>query len=213
MREIKQKLGAKQQGFSLIAVIAVVAVLVVVGTIGWSVYSNKKIQTNSQSQTASQIQQAKTPANKQPDAKQAVAQAPAQTQAQVDPNAGYVVIKEWGVRFKAEAGLEGLVYFKPTSYNNNEDLLTFTTKKLSDLEPKCRLDSTDMVFGLLRRASTPPEVVEGQGYGPMIGHIDGYYYQYRGSDSACSQNRGNWDYESKVRMGLERSLKTLEAAK
>lgn len=101
---------SNQSGFNAILVLVSVAVLTILGTIGWSVYS-KKTQMNSQAQMVSQAQGVKAPTNSQSAVQQATvtSDGKAQTQSQEDPNVGYVVIKEWGVRFKVVEGLEDLI--------------------------------------------------------------------------------------------------------
>jgi hypothetical protein len=125
---------------------------------------------------------------------------------QTDPNAGYVVIKEWGVRFKPANGLTGSEYFKPKI--DVADSIFITTEELSRLEKRCGKDS-DMIgpLGLLKRSREAKAE-----FGIVVATINGYTYQYRGSDAACSESKENEALEAKTRQLISESIKSLEAA-
>ena len=176
---------SNQNGFStLMAVIVVFIIIVIAGLIVWRVLdTNKTFNTQSQENTTNQQ---------------------SQQQAKADPNEGYVVIKEWGVRFKPTEELTGVQYFKPEHVTI--DSITFTTTALSAASEYCRESSGDIILGLLTRSTeTDPQ------YGGMLAKIGAYTYQYRGPQAACS--RDDLTAESKTLTALLKSLESLEAAK
>lgn len=122
-----------------------------------------------------------------------------------DANEGYIVIEEWGVRFKPTDGLTGIEYFKPK--NISADLVSFTTSELAAKEPRCSKDNGSIVMGGLTRTKDP----QSSG-GGVIAVIDGYSYQYRASGAACSETNEGLALESKVASQLSASIKTLEVA-
>lgn len=118
--------------------------------------------------------------------------------AAIKPNDGYVVIEEWGVRFKLVEGLEGVEYFQPKDI----DGFTFTTNKLTEL-PNCAEQSGRVVLGLLSRNQTILPA-----YGGVLKQINGYYYQYQGPQSTCSETGKE---EGSALLKLSESLKSIEA--
>lgn len=179
---MKEKFSVKQfnqRGFSGGLIIVIVAAVVILAAIGWQIYTS----------------------NQQP--KQQSANNTSNTQK--DPNEGYVVIKEWGVRFKPEEALRGLEYFK---VDNNDNFISFTTQELAAKEPNCKAELGQILLGGLSRSKE--RVNENGG---VVAEIDGYIYQYRASSARCSESDLNRDLESKVFMALSRSIQSLEAAK
>ena len=130
----------------------------------------------------------------------------ANTQPQPDPNQGYVVIKEWGVRFKPVEGLSGVEYFKPKGIST--DAVTFTTQEIADKEPRCSEETSMMPFGLMVRTK---EILPASG--GVIAEIGDYKYQFRASDAACSEKNENIALENKIGREISQSVKSLEAAK
>jgi hypothetical protein len=128
---------------------------------------------------------------------------------QTDPNEGYLAIEEWGVRFKPVEGLtlHSTEYFKATKVES--DSVFITTRQLSDVEPNCG-EKTDMVapLGLLSRSATEDPTL-----GSVIAKIGDHYYQYRGSDAACSKNATNYTLEANYRKLVTDSLASLELSK
>lgn len=100
-----------QKGFSVIETLLLVAVVVLIGALGW-LFFNQQILKNGQKNTADAL------ANKESDAT---------TVTKSDLNKGYLVVKEWGLRFKVPDGLTDIRYFiqddvlslyaKPKGYN------------------------------------------------------------------------------------------------
>lgn len=123
-----------------------------------------------------------------------------------DPNKGYIVIKEWGVRFKSTEGLKDVEYSKVEGLT--EDDLTFTTTELSEKSEFCRKETGQILLGLLTRAKE-----EDPQNGGVVAKIGDYIYQYRGPQAACTQDTADVQLEGKTVIRLSESLRSLEAAK
>lgn len=178
---------SKQQGFGAVAIIAAVVVLAVVVFVGWRIYdASQPADTNNQP----------TNSNNQP----GNTNQPSQTQ--TDPNEGYVVIKEWGVRFKPVDGLTGVQYYK---VGTNSEFFAFTTEALAQADPNCAAASGNIALAGITRSK------DAAGTGKQHGPINDYYYYTRASGAACSTNPN--DLEGPVVSKLLQSLDTLEAAK
>ncbi|MFB8776852.1 hypothetical protein [Streptomyces broussonetiae] len=185
----------KTKGFSLVGILVIVAAVVVLGIVAWRVWDagqNKQSDsTNANHQANNQSQ------NNEPEPEPAT---------EVDPNEGYVVIEEWGVRFKPVEGLGGVEQFKPNDVTT--DSISLTTKQLAEVEPSCGTTSNSMVLGLLTRST---ETVAG--HGGIVATVGDYKYQYRVSGAACSKDPANYSLESSTGSRIMESLKSLEAAK
>ena len=185
---------SKSAGFGAVGVAVIVAAVALLGLVGWRIYdANKSKQDSSMSQSGDMQDQQSN------DAKQS--QQPEKTQP-IDPNEGYVVIREWGVRFKPVDGLDDVEYFKPADID--AEAVTFTTKALANAASGCSSSSGDMVMGLLTRST---EAVPGNG--GVVATIDGYAYQYRAPQATC----GAGDLENNIVPQISQSLKSLEAIK
>lgn len=210
----------KQKGFGTVLLIVVV-VLAVAGVVGWSVYSGKKAPNNSATQSTSQATQQKQ-----------IASTAASTnnqaqQAQIDPNAGYVVIKEWGVRFRAVGGLEAAMYtITPTSTDQEDpsdptsrpipmagELAVFSTKALTQYGDSCsdKVDGRNPLGKIYRSKRAVKN-------GEFLKQIGEYYYRYSGPQSVCSDNFKPGDDASTLQTQtlnsqFKPSIATLEAAK
>src|SRR5207302_6826042 len=108
----KSYMTTKQQsGFGVIPIIVIVAIVVVLGLVDYQIYT---AQMNKPAANSSTTNNQTSPASSQPSN---TTPNPAQ---QADPNAGYVVIKEWNVRFKPVSGLTGVEYTKANSNTHDE---------------------------------------------------------------------------------------------
>lgn len=180
--------NTRQNGFGIVAIIATVAVIAVSAIVLWRVLeanTNSGQNSQSTSNTANNQEPAPEP---------------------VDPNAGYVVIKEWGVRFKPVDGLMGVQYFQPT--NLSADEITFTTAELSNISQFCRRETGSIIVGLLTRST-----IQRERAGGVVAKVGDYYYQYAGPQAACTESSEHDTIENKTTIAISKSLRTLEAAK
>jgi hypothetical protein len=175
----------KQHGFNALIIVLLIALVGVIGFVGWRMYDSSQ-QANNQQNAQNGNGQTQEPTT--------------------DPNEGYVVIKEWGVRFKPVEGLSGVEYFKPKGLDENT--YSITTKELGAVEPECGKNSQSYALGLLTRA----EEVEPEN-GGVIATIGKYSYQYRVSSANCVADTTNAQMKSQTLQRIIKSIETLEVAK
>ena len=83
---------ANQKGFGIVEIIIVLVVISLLGVLGWVIYNRQKDGTSEVSNTQ-QKEETPKPETMKP-----------------DPNEGYLVVKEWGLRFKSPSGLTDIKY-------------------------------------------------------------------------------------------------------
>lgn len=178
----------KQSGFSTAAaIVAVVAVVVVMGLIAWRVMdANKAPATQSPNTTTNQAQ------------------------IQTDPNEGYVVIKEWGVRFPISEGIADAVYKVHTTENGTSYANLSTASIVSKLGEDCGVNSSYSALGQVTRLSNNQEVTPGYAVKKQVGD---YTYLYYTPQTGCSTD-ASMDETLNQNLALMRSaMDKLEAAK
>lgn len=181
-------------GFSPVIIILIIAAITILGVVMWRVYDASQSEPEG-SGSADSVQQSQQP--------EANTHQPSPTS--TDSNAGYVVIKEWGVRFKPVEGLSEVVYFKPS--NLESDVFTFTTNTLAHASTACSKASDTIVLGLITRTTQ-----SNPAYGGILAKIGEHYYQYRGPQAACSTG-DTLQTENETVLKLSQSLNSLEAVK
>ncbi|MGD8373473.1 MAG: hypothetical protein PVI21_01275 [Candidatus Woesebacteria bacterium] len=191
-----------QKGFSPILIIITIATIALLGFIAWRVWdANQNKSTNNNQST----NQAETTENTNSQSQQTTK--PTQT---TDPNQGYVVIKEWGVRFKPVEGLDAEdVVYKISQDENGYGFVAFSTKNLISLDAACSVD--DLPIGTITR--TGPQGIDDGAVRITIDdaiEIDGYYYLYMGPQALCGTSNAADVEQSAERELLSESVKTLE---
>lgn len=182
----------KQSGFGAVVVIVVIVVVAILGYAGYRIYTaqtNKPANTNSTTnndQTANTTQNSNTQTGT----------------TTTDPNAGYVVIKEWGVRFKPVSGLSGVEYAL-----TDENTAQLTTSQLEALDPNCSAQKYPVLGGIVR--STNASVASSK----SLGKIGNYYYYYYTPQGVCSDQSSTRDIQTASLAYLKDSLQSFEAAK
>ena len=181
-----------ERGNVLEIVIIAVLVLAVVGLVVWRFIDGNKTKTeDSSKQTSSQTADTDT--------------TPTGDTNTMNPNAGYIVIEEWGIRFKV-TGAAQYEYAKMPSGSYG-----FSTAVLNSLGQYCTA-----VFGaggiVDRRTTVNSEDATGWGE-PLNGGkpINGYYYFLQGPQAACADDKSDFDVEvgqSNLTLDL---IRTIEA--
>lgn len=193
-----------QSGFITIA-IAIIIAITLLGLVSWELYSNyfSKPNTKSNNQTSSQTN---NPAQQTNPTSQ-----PTQPTQPVDPNAGYFVIKEWGVRFKPVSGLDELQY---VLWSNGYNAV-FTTQQLKTLDTRCNATESSGfsgIGGLSRFSTTSTQPITNAS---LLTTINSYNYYYAGTQTPCPDpsNKTALTLFGTENTELYTSLKSLEAAK
>lgn len=141
-----------QHGFGVTGVLAIVVVVALLGFGGWYVW---QAQNKSSNHSAASKQTTQT-----------------------DPNEGYVVIKEWGVRFKPVSGLDGLTY----ALRNSGDTAVFSTQQLTTIDARCDAQNSSYSgIGSVIRTITGSA---GRFSGIPLTTVNGYDYHYQGAGQA-----------------------------
>lgn len=181
------------KGFSLPLVITALLVLgvLIVGGLRW--YDVSKQHPESQNQTSS---------------------------TQADTNKGYIVIKEWGVRFKPVESLGTVLYASwPTSaipYGAGEFSLpegslkiTVSTEELAALSEDCSVNRGTSAPWTIYRSPQPINAAPTV----SLGKIGDNYYYYFGAQAACVHDSADYELNTKTSLQLLESIKTLEVVK
>lgn len=185
-------MSIRTAGFSPIILIMAIVATCVVGFITWRIF-DVRWQTG-QASTANQ---------------------PGQQQV-TDPNAGFVVINEWGVRFKPVEGA-GTVIHKawPTQTVTGVEgvklpegsvKIVLSTQELADRSNDCNVNHNSTAVWEMYRTSQSLGLAQTV----TIGKIGDYYYYYFGAQAACVTNPADYDLNSTTSGKLRESLKTLE---
>lgn len=94
----KENMRKNQKGFSVVEIIIVLVLIGLVGTVIYLFIQNSGLKKDQQNTTQSTSQQ------------QTVGDTQKTEATKSDPNAGYLVVKEWGLRFKMPSGLAEIRY-------------------------------------------------------------------------------------------------------
>jgi len=170
--------SSKQSGFGIIPVIVIIAAVAVLGVVGWRVFT---AQTSNPAMSNT-------------------------TTTQSDSNAGYVVIKEWGVRFKPVDGLTDVIYASGPTVQ----AINLSTSSLKALDSNCDPDKAPAIGGI-ERTTTPYN--DPQGPHPQSLGVLGSYYYYDSPQSTCSDTKSTQDSEAQQITLLKQSVVLLEAAR
>lgn len=183
----------RSAGFGVVGVVVIVLAVLAIGLIGWRVYdANQKPEANTSAPTSSEAQDA-----------------PLAVESTQDSNVGYVVIKEWGVRFKPTEGLTDVVY----AADADKQAMIFSTVSLSEYGETCSAKSTSHTpLGRLYRTQGDKDDARHLStiYATQVGD---YYYQFAGPQSICADNDSAIKLQTESLNLIKESIKSLEAAK
>lgn len=160
---------SKGSAHVVVTVILVIALLGAVGFIFWQNF----IKTELVSQTKVEVQ------DKTSDVKKDEVQ---------DENEGYVVLREWNVRFKLPQGSEEIVYYPAQTQVGAH--YEFTTKRVENLGEGCVEPGVNGIvtrLGYLSRSQTKNQELHGSVAANNNEPIDGYYYYVSAAQSTCAE--------------------------
>lgn len=169
------KLKNNQSGLAHVAVILLAVVVIgVVGFAGWKVWDSTRTDSSTQSTTPTTTS-ATTDTSQEPT---------------VDPNEGYLVIKQWGLRFKTPSGLTGVKYVI------NDDTVAFYAKpKGANVEyvgnyDKLENGSPKYALGVLVRSTASSKTIASVGIKVEGKKLGDYYYYTHHAFSSTSTGAG-----------------------
>jgi len=181
-----------QSGFAHLMIVVIILAVALVGTLGFVFWQNfMQPKTDSAKSGNSKVDdKSKTTPSTDSSTNSPVATA--------DANKGYLVLDDWGVKFKLPTNLgDNIVnYYQSNGYEqpvgNSFDSYAFTTSHQEALGGYCSHTATNqfMPIGYLSR-QTSPQSSEAASGGILLGKIVSYYYYFTGSQAPCSdQDRG-----------------------
>jgi hypothetical protein len=152
------------------------------------------------------------PNNTQPTQPTTTQTAPTPTPTQTDD---YLVIKEWGVKFKKPAGMSDLKYLVPYNTTANGSVF-FSTQQLVNLDKqfnsgKTYCDVDQAPIGSLGRANHLPGPNDKTF--PTNLKIGSYYYWFDGPQATCSDNKQVQNLETQQIAPLRDAITTMEVVK
>lgn len=133
-----------------------------------------------------------------------------QPKEEVDLSKGYLVLEDWGVKFKIPETKSEIVYYKVQ--NDDGFFFEFTTKRVEALGENCVDNSTGGAtrLGAISRSSVKREGVYIIGSRPFNNNEpmgDGYYYYFSYTSALCADASG--DIQGEDRRVIENLLDTL----
>lgn len=166
-----------------IAVLAVVGIAGILGYMYWSGTQKQKVPSLQQMAIEREEDRKK--------------ESEASQSASRDSNDGYLVLKDWGVKFKIPDNIGEVVYYKKSFRNTLQPNMgetvegyELTTKRLEALGGRCvdSPDGTEAVrLGAISRTKTKQEkTIIGPTYLNDGQPIDGYYYIVAYAQTACT---------------------------
>ncbi|MDN5274367.1 MAG: hypothetical protein JWP06_268 [Candidatus Saccharibacteria bacterium] len=168
------KTSSKQTGSThvVIIIILVIALVATLGLVFWQNFINKKSADTSSNQ--------KKPTTNQPAEKVK------------DPNEGYLVLKDWNIKFKLPTDTTAITYYKKQVEANNKDIeedYEFSTKRVEALGGQC-IEPNNMGsvirLAVLSRTKVKLENLVSTSVVNNNEPIAGYYYYASGAQSICA---------------------------
>jgi hypothetical protein len=169
---IKNYLKQKGSAHVVIIVILVIALLGTLGFVFWQNFINKKSAevTSDSKQTTNQP-----------------------TEKVKDPDEGYLVLKDWNIKFKLPADSNEITYYKKQAEPNDkgiEEYYEFSTKRVEALGGQCV--EPNNLGQVIRNGSMSRTKIKREGEiasGSAVNNnesIAGYYYYISGGQSTCA---------------------------
>lgn len=174
-------IDSRKQTGSALVVIIIVAAVALLGVLGYVLWNNylapKDNEAAQQTITTPETDVEETPVP--------------------DPDKGFFVLENWGVKFKLPADSGEIRYYKTTFLDDNE-AYQLSTKRVEELGGRCAPGAEDGQILLSTIGRTQNKIDEGRlvttGTRPVNNgeSIDGYYYYVGGGQSSCSDEHTDW---------------------
>jgi hypothetical protein len=159
-------------------VLLLLAVLVLAGGVGWYVWQQNK--NDNSAVNANQTTQNTNTQN----------------------SSDYLVIKEWGVRFKLPTESKNDIYY---FYDRSEDQVKFGSRKYAAIEPLCGADKVSLGTGLQRKPLS--FTLDSNSEKTLVKTLGQYKYYLVPSSVGCNQNN-KLDEQQSAAAGAEEGLVT-----
>lgn len=197
--------------------VVIVLLVLALGGLGyWYYYKTQQLNTEMVAKAAivSELQ-AKN------DKLEAAAKKAVEANAENKADAEYIVIKEWGVKFKPGKDLADVVYYTVgnTAYLSTSSLMSSAQAVLkndgSDKEGlNMACNPVADPIGMITRGKKGEKLLSGtyDSY-PDAVKVGDYYYVYQGPQTACSADKKTTDLATKQNQALKVSAKTITASK
>ncbi len=167
-----------EKGFGVIEILLIIAVIGLIIAIGWLFFSRQKDSTQDNKETNTQQTTQKT----------------TEQQSTKDTDEGYLVVKEWGVRFKVPSSLKDteIVY---KVYDDKS--VGITTARVKTILDNCKYEDTaggsQMVSTIVTRSANQSDVMSSTD-GPILlkdSQVSGHYYARSGwlPVTSCTTNQ------------------------
>jgi hypothetical protein len=173
--------NSRTQGSAFVVVI-IILTIAVIGALGFVLWQNI-IQSKNVTSSANSTSSTDTPNQ-------------SQVEIVVDPNEGYLVLEDWGVKFKLPKDSGEVLAYKNTMSNQygTFESYSLTTKRVEGLGQRCASDANE---GVIRLSSIDRRTVKQEHYSSALPAnnnepINGYYYYVSGGQSICSEEHTDW---------------------
>jgi len=189
---VQQK--SKEQGFGTVPIVLAVAVVCLIGGVGWYVWQQAQKRGMQASSTTGQNNQAGKNNNS------------------TDPSEGgkYLVIREWGVRFRLEEMAKGQALTYKYDGSDSSNVNHSDIASISFIVPETSELYYCMNIHIDREAEAYASSSVLAGF-PVIGTIDGYMYYQRRMPSYCGSKDSQLTQDAEALMNeLATSLDSLE---
>ena len=201
-----------QSGFAHILIITIILGLGLVGTLGFVYYQNF-IQKKDTVVKTDEPTSDKTPT--------VITPTDSDTVADAATNEGYLVIDDWGVKFKlpADLGDKTINYYKNSLiyFFDSESSYSFSTKGSEALGGRCSPSYGNdwLPLGSITKSTTSSqEQTNGHVMNALlVAQLDGYNYQYYGAQASCLSDFTGSQVDSQTDLLVQDGSLVLELVK
>lgn len=180
MIKLMTKNSQNQTGSALVAII-IIAVVALVGILGYVAWN--KISVVDKNETPQQTTTVSTPnEDKKPQ----------------DSNEGYLVLHDWGVKFKLPNNVSEVRYYKESIEDEHGvfEYYQLTTTRVESLGGECAPDAANPIrLSSISRSLVKKEELASAFPANENKPIGGYYYYVSGGQSLCSDDHTDWQSE------------------
>lgn len=179
---------SKEKGFNAIAIVLIVVAVAVLAFVFWRVWDAGK-------------QKPSGPNDNQQSTQQEQAHGPVK---QTDPNEGYMVIKEFGIKIKLSDDIKDAIHHYDDS-NQSYPKATISTQSLVNISNGTCSPEVSNALGAIVKASE-----QNPANGDLILQINNDYLYYRSPTSVCSQDQSALKKLSELSNSISSAIDTAQ---